>query len=99
MSEYYECHITIEPKPGEMNKTRDDIESMGWKFSSIDGDPVLGVGAKHYATKHYRSDLGRDSVLSNITLAAERLREQGHVVIREKIERVIWDTASAKVKW
>lgn len=39
---YYECHITIES--ANKDKTKQAVEVLGWKFSAIDGDPVLGTG-------------------------------------------------------
>jgi hypothetical protein len=88
MKEYYECHITFlgtrywEPF----------VSILGWKFSIIDGDPVLGEGVKCYATKHFPSRMSADEIRAKVIDAGEELRAKGIEVLREKVELVIWDT-------
>lgn len=47
-SKGYEAHITFMAPKGFQ------IWTNGWKFSKIDGDPVLGDGVKCYLTKHFK---------------------------------------------
>lgn len=46
---YYELHITL---LGAVSVVREMVEEIGWKFSSIEDDPVLGKGVRCYATTH-----------------------------------------------
>lgn len=92
--EYYECHITCIGNPDKLQSV---IESLGWKFSKIDGDPTLGNGVKCYATKHYNKRLSKAEVAWALEATAETIRIAGASlgckfrVLREKIELVIHD--------
>ncbi len=46
---------------------------MGWKFSQIDGDPVLGEGVKSYFTRQFRNSLHLDSIKAEVDQVAEVL--------------------------
>lgn len=46
------------------------IEQNGWRFSKIDGDPVLGKGVKCYATKHFSAKENVDTVIRNMNYLA-----------------------------
>ena len=87
MSEYYECHITMR---GDKAIIQPLVEKAGWKFSCIDGDPVLGDGILCYATKHYSHNEAKDWVVLCMNRAAEELKECN--VIRQKVEFVLYDT-------
>lgn len=89
----YECHITIEQRDSE---SRTYIEMQvtkryGWRFSAIDGDPVLGAGVKCYATRHFGDALNIDEVMEELDIAAYALENAGLKVIRKKIELIIFD--------
>lgn len=87
MTEYYEAHITIlEDRPRKL--IQDAVEQIKWKFSAIDGDPVLGKRVYCYATKHYPLRIGKDIAVQDLLIAARRL---GLNVVRRKIEQVIFD--------
>ncbi len=101
MKPYYECHITFfafgpQPElPAFLEK------NTGWKYSQIDGDPVLGPGVKCYLTKHYpaATDTSHqaaesDRIIGLMGKAADYVRECGMDVLRQKIELVIYDTKS-----
>lgn len=92
---YYECHITLE---GSSSVCRGPVEAEGWKFSAIDGDPVMGSGVKCYATRHYNARLRQENVLDILFWTAHQLEVAGLVVTRRKVELVIYDDRSAKVK-
>lgn len=95
MTKYYECHITLE---GNRTSTKSKVEAIGWKFSAIDGDPVLGDGVKCYATKHYNERFTENEVTEKVCNAAEMLQDAGMTVTRRKVELVIFDDRSTKVK-
>lgn len=96
---YYECHITMAPSKGHVrDAVRYIVEALGWKFSSIEGDIVLGDGIKWYATKHFNSrKLGNDEVITQLHLTANYLKHTIEVV-RRKVELVIYDDRSDKVR-
>lgn len=93
MKSYYECHITLLGQP-ELIKPH--VEDIKWKFSCINGDPVLGEGVKCYATTFYNVKLTESRVLENLNNAAEQLAANGIEVIRRKIEKVIYDSKMEK---
>jgi hypothetical protein len=68
------------------------------EVSSIDGDPVFGEGIKCYATRLFNRRLGHDVVQNELFAVAEYLKGCGFTVLRRKIERVIFDDKSSKVR-
>jgi hypothetical protein len=93
---YYECHITLEGDPSIIKPIVED--DLRWKFSAIDGDIVLGSGVKCYATKHYNTKIPEKDIMYLLFLAAEHLEFFKIKVLRRKIEKVIFDDRSSKVK-
>lgn len=93
-NQYYECHVTMVGDPVEL---RPYVESMKWKFSAIDGDPVLGEGVKCYATRQFKGTSDKESVLIKLRQAAWLLENEGFEVIRRKVELVLYDDRSSKV--
>lgn len=89
-SPYYECHITLEKIDRDIEQK--SIEALKWKFSCIDGDPVLGKKPYSYATKHYPERLGTEYVNQDLTRTAQNLSALGHKVVRSKTELVVFDT-------
>lgn len=92
---YYECHITME---ADAYKIRPLVEKLGWKFSSIYGDIVFGETVKCYATHHFHGGKPAEEVLNTLNLVADILAGKGAKVIRRKIELVIHDDRSSKVR-
>ena len=91
--EYYECHITME---GDAKKIEPIVEKTGWKFSKIDGDPILGAGVKCYATAHFNTRYCREFVQQQVDLVAQIFREQkGIKLLRRKVELVLYDIKEA----
>ena len=86
---YYECHITMLGAPAYLKSI---TEALKWKFSCIDGDPVLGAGVKCYATMHYSSLKTRAHVIERVNAVAESLTRLGAAVIRRKVEYVLYDS-------
>lgn len=88
--QYYECHVTIE----ELLQNKDLkqlVESLGWKYSVIAGDIVLGPGPKHYATKHFNKKIPQQLILDELHGTADDLIKKGFKVVRRKCELVIFD--------
>jgi hypothetical protein len=92
---YYEAHITM---MGERDQVQLLVEGLGWKFSCIDGDPVLGAGVKCYAT-HFMNPrrFTRSEAINDLNIVADKLESMGAIVTRRKIEEVIYDDRSDKV--
>jgi hypothetical protein len=97
MQQYYECHITvIEDKPRTLIQQL--IEDSKWKFSAIDGDPVLGKKVYCYATKHYKEALGSEYVVNDLLAVEKSYKDQGLNVSRSKVELVVFDTKQNSYK-
>lgn len=97
---YYELHITMEEPAERREFLRAAVQSAtGWKFSAIDGDIVMGDGVKFYATTHLNARLPERTVLLSLHQAADRLANAFSInVTRRKVERVLFDDRSSKVK-
>lgn len=94
MKNYYECHVTMEGNPLEIGPF---VKKLGWKFSAIDGDPVLGRGIKCYATNLYSKQKTEEEVVALLKSTAARIMEVGITVLRRKVELVIYDDRSSAV--
>lgn len=88
---YYECHVTFMADPKD-HSTSMGPTGMGWKFSQIDGDPVLGEGVKSYFTRQFRNSLHLDSIKAEVDQVAEVLIAEGYEVLRRKVELVVYDS-------
>jgi len=83
----FEAHITMpRDKAEDVEKW---AEISGWKFSQIDGDPLMGKQAYCYLT-NYDTD-GKRLLMRTVTLGLN-LQEHGIPVLRQKIEQIIYDT-------
>ena len=89
MSEIFEAHITYERVHAD--KVKEASEATGWKFSQIDGDPVLGQQVRCYLT-HY--DKSSSKLLESMDKVARILTDLGIPNIRRKIECIVYDTAT-----
>lgn len=95
MTQYYECHVTM---LGNREVLKRITEGMGWVFSSIENDANLGDGVKMYATKQLNKRVHDSGAVEILQDAANSLRSCGAEVLREKVEVVIFDTRSSKVR-
>lgn len=95
---YYEAHITLLGSP---ERIKPAVDLIKWKFSVIDGDPVLGKGVKCYATKHFNAKMDKEEVLMDLRMAADALEYAlpEDEVIRRKIELVIFDDRSSAIRF
>lgn len=86
---YYESHITMLGTPETLKPL---VEEIKWKFSAIDGDPVLGEGIKCYATMHHSAKHTIEDVISYVKAASQALRQKNIKILRSKVELVLYDT-------
>ena len=96
MKEYYELHVTMESivHPQVIKKA---VEEIGWKFSSIAGDPVLGDGVKTYGTKHFNANKhSHGEMVEEVDRAAASIQRRGINVVRKKVELVVYDAIQGR---
>lgn len=93
--QYYECHITLN---GDPEKLRPVVEKLNWSFSCIHDDIIMGVGLKCYATQHYNSRYKPETIIQIVQDTADAIFLQGFPILRRKVELVIYDDRSSKVK-
>lgn len=85
----YECHLTFEAKwAKQIEEASDALTQAGvpWKFSKIDGDPILGENIYCYLTKHSEngwSMIEEVPLVMNFTIVEP---------IRVKLEKIMYDT-------
>ena len=83
----FECHITTTVTSAEEAERLAKL--FGWKTSEIKRDPLLGDASHFYLTRHDRS---YRRIETDMKLLAADLRAVGCVVLREKIELIVYDT-------
>lgn len=93
----FEAHITYRSKDRGLVE---DCHSPEWKFSAIDGDPVMGKEVFCYLTSYDESaeSLLRRMVRERDRLAAMLLSDRPHgiMAVRMKIERIVYDTKTGR---
>lgn len=85
---YYELHITMQ---GNATDIRKHVEAIGWKYSCIEDDIILGKGHKSYATIHYPAKRPFEEVMTSLMDAVNALFIRDVDVLRRKIELVLHD--------
>lgn len=85
----FECHITLPREQGSIAAAVAADPKLPWKFSQIDGDPVLGQQVFAYLTRH---DTNYVRLYANMKHTVVELTQQGVDVVREKIELIMYDT-------
>ncbi len=98
MKTYYECHVTFRVR-GQTPGDRETFPKLrGWKLSSIDGDPVLGDGVKHYLTAHFHEETPILRMVGRMKDVTQRLEMSNYFeVLRMKIEHVVYDSKQHEV--
>ena len=93
----YEAHITYAI---EDQAAVEKYHSPEWKFSAIDGDPVLGKKVFCYLTSY---DANPHKLLDRMKCEADSLRYfsevpgyDGAEPVRQKIERIVYDTKTQR---
>lgn len=87
MSEEYEIHITSNTI--HETKLKEIGERLGWTYSAIDNDPLLGAGVKAYLTNHVYGST--NSALVAMYQVHEALVRENVPILRRKIERIVLD--------
>lgn len=89
-AQYWELHITFKYSP--RTDLREAVELKGWKYSAIVGDPILGEGAKSYATKHLnKRRYTQQQAVDYIEEWAAFFYAKSFHVVRVKVEDVVYD--------
>lgn len=94
----FEIHLTFHPhhadrlRNGLPDPKPGDLLYVGkWKFSEIDGDPVLGKHKYCYLTAYaYTMRQAKDFIIE----ARQALIGMNITPVREKIEQIMYDTKS-----
>ena len=94
IKEYYECHVTFTLPTASHGRP----PIPNWKFSAIDGDPVLGAGVKCYLTRQFKASRELDDVITDLEEVANELRRNKISVLRTKVELVVYDSKSLPEK-
>jgi hypothetical protein len=88
----YECHITMMAKDDLQTVAIENlVHAIGWSFSKIDGDPLLGPGVKCYATTHYADIVAEEEVILRLGMTVGELTKNGCEVVRCKVEKIVFD--------
>lgn len=89
MTDKYEAHITFTyDSQSILIDNIKELEDADWKFSKIDGDPLLGEGLKCYLTNH--SD-DYDELYFGAVWTAGWCESLDCDVLRIKIEQTLFD--------
>ena len=85
----YEAHITCPRESSDTIQRLITRRLTKWKFSAFDADPLMGDKPFAYLTSYDPSD---EDMLDHMTEAAYALEAAGVPVLRQKIERIVFDT-------
>lgn len=92
MTTKYEVHITMDEAKDRECFVKSIVDSLGYTFSKIDNDLMIGPGTKMYATANYPlTSEGYELPAKQMHEAMKILKEYGCKVIRAKIELILFD--------
>lgn len=83
----HEAHITLAQT--HRVEAQQVADATGWTFSEITGCPILGQGTYCYLTGY---DPDAEALLDEMGRVSDQLVAKGALILREKIERIIYDT-------
>lgn len=86
----FEAHITVDAVHADRLQ-RVSKGLIGWKFSKIDGDPIMGLGTRCYLTAYDKDDKQLLTRMKSIVVGLE-LIDIPH--LRQKIEHIVFDTST-----
>lgn len=90
----FECHITFPASDSMIARTTAGQRGFeGWKYSVIEGDPLLGPGVHAYLTRH---SINYITLFTGMKALVGALTQNGVGVIREKIELIMYDTKTGE---
>lgn len=86
----FEAHITLPIEFAAAVEAWAAENAAAWKFSKIDGDPLLGAKPHCYLTRHHTQ---YDWLLSNMRYVVTGLMDrEGIPTLRQKVELIMYDT-------
>ncbi len=96
LEDIYEAHITIDAHPSEVSYLEKFCTTdTYWKFSKIDGDPVLGNGVKVYFTAHAKDIAGYLLLKAQMKIVSKAFSVyklyMNSKIVRMKIEKICFD--------
>lgn len=97
MGKGYEAHVTFHRSQADnilrlMNSEMPELIRAQWKFSKIDGDPVLGDKVYCYLTSH---DFDHGIMSDKVNWIIEFFRMEDIKPLRAKIEKIVYDEVFA----
>jgi hypothetical protein len=85
----FEAHITFDREHADVIQNRMLHAALRkWKFSKIDGDPLLGKKVYCYLTTHDKTE---EDIQFKVRQAISVARELGFPPVRAKIEKIVYD--------
>jgi hypothetical protein len=85
----HECHLTYDVKDAATVESIGVAADLNFKFSRIDGDPLMGAKPFCYLTAYHENPTILFGLMNAVALALEKV---GISPLREKIERIVYDT-------
>ncbi len=87
MERKFEAHITMPREQRDLVERQASI--MGWSFSIIDGDPIMGQKPYCYLTAYHTDGQKLLAVMNEVSGV---LSKGGVTILREKLEEILYDT-------
>lgn len=85
----FECHIILKDAPTDQLQHLGNM--MGWSYSCIQGDPMLGQAAYQYLTAYFSTK--KMAIQATDTLATFLTNlHYPDPVVRRKVEYIVYDT-------
>lgn len=92
MKKKYEAHLTFDKVYS--SQVQAYSKDTSWRFSQIDGDPVLGLGPRCYLTSY---DESYDQLKTRMEHMHRHFVQHGVQVSRRKIEEIVYDSATEEL--